>query len=72
MNQEVLKKLYTQTVGVEPTEVIELPSSGSNRHYYRLKSEGKSLIGAIGTNLCENEAFLYMDEHFCEKGLNVP
>lgn len=72
MNQEVLKQLYLQTTGTEATEIIELPSSGSNRHYFRLKSAGNSLIGAIGTNLSENEAFLYMDDHFHQKGLNVP
>ncbi|MGM9802795.1 MAG: phosphotransferase [Muribaculaceae bacterium] len=72
MNQEILQQLYKAHTGTDATEVIELPSSGSNRHYFRLKSEGTSLIGAIGTSLKENEAFLYMDKHFHSKGLNVP
>ena len=72
MNQDVLKKLYKEYTGADATEVVELPSSGSNRHYFRLKDGERSLIGAIGTNLKENEAFLYMDEHFHSRGLNVP
>ena len=72
MNQDVLKQLYKEYTGAEATEIIELPSSGSNRHYFRLKDGERSLIGAIGTNLKENEAFLYMDEHFHSRGLNVP
>ena len=72
MNQDVLKQLYKEYTGAEATEIIELPSSGSNRHYFRLKDGERSLIGAIGTNLKENNAFLYIDEHFHHKGLNVP
>ncbi|MGN0214775.1 MAG: phosphotransferase [Muribaculaceae bacterium] len=72
MNQDVLKQLYKQYTGSDATEIIELPSSGSNRHYFRLKDGERSLIGAIGNNLKENEAFLYMDSHFHKKGLNVP
>ena len=72
MNQDVLKQLYKQYTGADATEVIELPSSGSNRHYFRLKDGERSLLGAIGTNLKENNAFLYIDEHFHHKGLNVP
>ena len=71
MSQEVLKELYKNYTGHECSDIIELPSSGSNRRYFRLSGE-PSLIGAIGNNLLENEAFLYMDQHFHSKGLNVP
>lgn len=71
MNKEVLINLYTDFVGEEPTEIIELPASGSNRRYFRLLGK-QSIIGAIGTCKEENEAFLYMDEHFHSKGLPVP
>ena len=33
MNQDVLKQLYKEYTGAEATEIIELPSSGSNRIY---------------------------------------
>lgn len=71
MNKEVLAKLYTDFTGQEPTEIIELPASGSNRRYFRLLGN-KSIIGALGTCKEENEAFLYMASHFHKKGLPVP
>ena len=66
-----LHDLYTQFVGSAPTSIEELPSSGSSRRYFRLKGE-KSIIGVLGTCKEENEAFLYMSEHFHKKGLPVP
>ena len=66
-----LHDLYTQFVGSAPTSIEELPSSGSNRRYFRLKGE-KSIIGVLGTCKEENEAFLYMSDHFHKKGLPVP
>ena len=71
MNKEVLINLYTNFVGEEPTEILELPASGSNRRYFRLLGK-QSIIGAIGTCKEENEAFLYMADHFHCKGLPVP
>ena len=71
MELEKLKKLYNQVCGCEPQEIIELPSSGSNRRYFRLKGE-QSLIGAIGTSREENQAFIYLARHFKERNLPVP
>lgn len=71
MNSDILYKLYKDYTGVEPVSVDELPSSGSNRRYFRLNGP-ESLIGVLGTCLQENEAFIYMSRHFREKGLNVP
>ena len=67
----ILSSLYEKAVGCQPSDVVELPSSGSNRRYFRL-SGSKSLIGVIGTVKEENEAFLYFDEHFRERGIPVP
>ncbi len=72
MNTTILAQLYTQTTGTPPAEIIELPASGSNRRYFRLTSEGNSLIGAIGTSRQENEAFIYMADHFAKQGLPTP
>lgn len=71
MNYDILKNLYLKVTGKATTEVVELPSSGSNRRYFRLMGY-PSLIGAIGTSLEENNAFIYIDKHFHEKGLPVP
>ena len=48
-----------------------MPSSGSNRRYFRLKGE-HTLIGVVGTSVEENNAFIYMSAHFAQKGLPVP
>lgn len=67
----ILKDLYKKYTGTECSEVTEMPSSGSNRRYFRLHGE-PTLIGAIGTCLEENKAFMYMSDHFVKKGLSVP
>ena len=70
-NHKVLSELYITYTNEEPQNIEELPSSGSNRRYFRLPGK-QSLIGVIGTCKEENEAFLYMDAHFISKGLPVP
>ena len=71
MITENLQKLYQQYTGVPAEEIIEMPASGSNRRYFRLTGV-QSLIGVYGTSVEENEAFLYMAEHFKKKNLPVP
>src|SRR5574344_1452004 len=68
---EELKKLYQTYVGSEADTVTELPSSGSNRRYFRL-SGVQSIIGVCGTSIDENKAFIYMAKHFRQSGLPVP
>ena len=68
---EELKKLYLSYVGCEPQAIEEMPASGSNRRYFRLLGN-PTLIGVSGESLEENRAFLYMAEHFKQKGLPVP
>lgn len=72
MATEELSKLFQAYSGERPEYVVELPSSGSNRRYFRLKSRHYGLIGVCGTSPEENRAFLYMAAHFREKGLPVP
>ena len=71
MITENLQKLYQQYTGTPAQEVIEMQASGSNRRYFRLTGV-QSLIGVYGTSKEENEAFLYMAEHFKKKNLPVP
>ena len=69
-----LSQLFFEITGKKVGEQTALTASGSNRRYYRIESEDKttSLIGVQGTSRDENHAFLYMAEHFMNKGLNVP
>ncbi len=69
---ESLRELFTRHTGSAPTSIVERPSSGSNRRYFRLKNDDTSIIGVIGTCKDENEAFIYIDEHFENRGLPVP
>lgn len=74
MDLATLTRLYTDLKGKEPAKVTELPSSGSNRRYFRLSdADGSdSLIGVLGTSVEENKAFIYMARHFAENGIPVP
>lgn len=74
MQLTTLSKLYAEVKGVLPAKVDELPSSGSNRRYFRLSGNdgADSLIGVVGTSLEENRAFIYMADHFHKQGLPVP
>ena len=63
-----IEKLYLAFTGERAAQVVELPSSGSNRRYFRMSdSEGKTLIGAVGTSIEENKAFWAISEHFSSK-----
>lgn len=69
MHEDKLSELFPE----EKVERVELlPKSGSNRCYYRLTSEHRSLIGVYGEIVRENEAFIYIARHFRLKGLPVP
>jgi aminoglycoside/choline kinase family phosphotransferase len=67
-----LAGLFRDFNGHPPTEVKKLTGSGSNRTYYRLTGNNTSAIGTIGENLSETRAFLYLSEHFRQRGLFVP
>ncbi|MCM1317501.1 MAG: phosphotransferase [Bacteroides sp.] len=71
MLMEQLASLYQAYTGTAPDKVTELPASGSNRRYFRLEGS-PTLIGVVGTCLEENEAFLYMADHFLKHNIPVP
>lgn len=70
---ESLAELYCNYTGEMPHRCEEIPLSGGNRRYFRLyASDGQSFIGMQGTDIQENEAFVYLDKAFSAKGINVP
>lgn len=71
MITDELQKLYQAYTGSLAKEIIELPSSGSNRRYFRMIGE-KNVIGACGTSISENRAFIYIDSYFKKFELPVP
>lgn len=64
--------LFTEYTGCRPDECIRLTPSGSRRSYFRVTSGNRSLIGVIGTDKDENNAFITISSHFMSKGINVP
>ena len=64
--------LFEHYTGKTNPEIKLLPTSGSNRKYYRLKKDDLSLIGVHGESHEENHAFIHLANHFIKKGLNVP
>jgi aminoglycoside/choline kinase family phosphotransferase len=70
---DTISQLYIQWKGIEPSHVDVLPESGSNRRYFRLHAQdGTTVIGTFGTNIKENETFLYFSDRFRQKNLPVP
>ena len=67
-----LKSLFKKHTGKDNPLIEALPSSGSNRRYYRLTSGNTSLIGVHGQSKEENYAFIELSKHFHFKKLNVP
>jgi aminoglycoside/choline kinase family phosphotransferase len=68
-----LRELYKKWAGAEPANVEKLPGAGSNREYYRFfDSEGKTVIGVIGTSRDEDHAFITIAKHFVQRQLPVP
>ncbi len=69
--QELIS-LFKQHTGKANPSIEALPSSGSNRRYYRLTSDDISLIGVYGQSKEENYAFIELAKHFHVRALNVP
>ncbi len=69
-----LKTLYELYTGEAPQTCEPIAdSSGSPRRYFRLTgSNGQSVIGVIGTNIYENNAFIYLSKQFTARHLPVP
>lgn len=67
-----LNRLFEEITGEKVQEMIEFPSSGSNRKYFRLKSWHFTRIGVWGASPEENRAFVYLSAHLRKQGLPVP
>jgi len=72
IDMKQIEILFEQYTGEKPQSIEELPSSGSNRRYFRVKGSKQTLIAAQGICIDENIAFWNIAEHFYERGLPVP
>lgn len=69
--QELIS-LFESYTGEKNLSCVQLKGSGSNRHYFRLSSSSRSVIGVKGESKKENETFIALADHFYHKGLPVP
>jgi aminoglycoside/choline kinase family phosphotransferase len=63
---------FRELTGITESEIIQLPRSGSDRKYFRIKFGSNSVIGAFNPLLEENETFIGFTKHFLSIGLPVP
>ena len=69
---ENLKKLFKTHFKEDVKDLIPLPAHGSNREYFRLTNDNRSVIGAKNEDRLENDAFVSFSKHFHSKGFSVP
>ncbi len=68
-----LEKLFKKYAGEEPGKMTALTGSASNRRYFRIEGAAcGSVMGAAGTDVLENNAFITLAGHFRSKGIAVP
>lgn len=71
--KQQLTDLYIQRFSSAPNSIEKINAGGSNRVYYRLRSEnGPTVIGTIGKDIRENHAFITLANYFKTVGHNVP
>lgn len=67
-----LVQLFKNYTGKSAPQIDPLPSSGSNRRYYRLRQDEISVVGVYGQSKEENHAFIELSRHFYKQRLNTP
>ena len=70
--QKKLSELFENTFNEAPSLILPLAPSGSDRKYYRIKSNSKTVIGTHNPDRKENIAFIHFSQHFKSKSLPVP
>ena len=69
---EQLKALFHKWAGEPCTQCLALGANGSSRRYYRIIGDTRRCIGAIASDVRENEAFFAYSRHLHARGINVP
>lgn len=67
-----IESLYQSWSKKIPERIELLPQAGSDRRYFRIHTDDQPIIATHGTNIPENEAFIYFSEHFRKNQLPVP
>ena len=53
-----LEQLCLKTYGTTPDKMEKMPLSGSNRQYYKIDIAGSTIVGTVGLEVRENQAFI--------------
>lgn len=69
---ELIKELYLSWCNEAATIIHKMPPSGSDRQYYRLKSEQHQAIAVYNIDEKENQTFVDYTRHFRAKGCQLP
>jgi len=70
--EEIAEQLFEEHFGEKPDKTTQLPVSGSDRRYFRLKNEKHSAIATINANVAENNTYFYFTELFKKHEIHVP
>lgn len=71
--EERINSLFKSKYNEKIIKIDLLPGAGSSRRYYRIFSElPYTILACFGTNIEENESFIYFSTKFFESNINVP
>lgn len=70
--QLLLPKLFKDWSGEEAIKLDQIAQSGSDRKYFRITGDTKTVIGTYSADFKENRAFIRFTQHFWNKNLPVP
>jgi aminoglycoside/choline kinase family phosphotransferase len=69
---EEIRRLFLTYSRYPITGLDVIPQSGSNRIYFRIRTDERSFIGTYNDNVRENETFVYFSRHFRDCGCPAP
>ena len=69
---EDIKGLFATYSRYPITGLDVIPQSGSNRIYFRIRTDERSYIATYNENVQENRTFIYFSRHFRQQGCPVP
>lgn len=67
-----IQSLFTHFSDSPITGMEKIPQSGSNRMYFRIRTDAGSCIATYNDNVRENRTFVHFSRHFRAKGCPVP
>jgi len=67
-----IKALFSKYNDAPITQLDKMPQAGSDRQYFRIHSSDRTFIATYGTNIKENETFIYFSEQFAKLKLATP